>query len=317
MVDITYTIQMAAKISGVGVHTIRAWEKRYKAVVPKRDITGHRVYSRQDIEKLILLSELCLLGYSISKIATRSISDLKEQLKELGKTEDSLKSLEMNLYGDEEIKVDYAQSLTIILLALKAYKLDIVAQEVSKLKIVMNPREFALNLILPIMSELGSAVERGEYTVAHEHALSAILKFHLGHVLYRTNEHIEKKGQTILFCGIEEDYHEFGILIGSLLALYYKFNIYYLGPNLPIDSLVDTVKFLEADFIVVGATPVISNLGPNFLNNYMQKLISNTQLNTQVILGSQLAYNIPMEHKRRVKQFKTIEEFDAYLSKLL
>ena len=57
---------MASKISGVGVHTIRAWEKRYKALVPVRDAAGHRSYSKVDVEKLMLLSELCLLGYTIS-----------------------------------------------------------------------------------------------------------------------------------------------------------------------------------------------------------------------------------------------------------
>lgn len=85
MVSTTYTIQMASKLSGVGVHTIRAWEKRYKALEPSRDASGHRTYSKTDVEKLILLSELCLLGYTISKVANLSIPELKELLIDLGK----------------------------------------------------------------------------------------------------------------------------------------------------------------------------------------------------------------------------------------
>jgi MerR family transcriptional regulator, light-induced transcriptional regulator len=315
--EVSYTIQMAAKISGVGVHTIRAWEKRYKAIVPKRDLTGHRVYSKEDIEKLILLSELCLLGYSISKIASMSISDLKVQLKELGKTEDSIKSLEMNLYETETEFVDYNQSLTIILLALKSYKLDIVAKEISKLKIVMNPRDFALKIILPIMSELGEAVMRGDYTISHEHALSSIVKFHIGHILYRSDDQENKDYITMVFCGVEQDYHEFGILIGALLAIHYRIKIYYLGPNLPYASAIDAMKFLEANYIVVGATTVVSSLGPNYLNNYVTKLAQQLDDKVKVIVGSSLPLEVPKDLQKKVIHLKDLESFDRYLSLLV
>ena len=75
-----YSIQLASKISGVGVHTIRAWEKRYQAVVPQRNTSGRREYNDKDIERLSLLSELCTLGHSIGKIANLSTEDLKVQL---------------------------------------------------------------------------------------------------------------------------------------------------------------------------------------------------------------------------------------------
>jgi DNA-binding transcriptional MerR regulator len=315
--EVSYTIQMAAKISGVGVHTIRAWEKRYKAIVPKRDVTGHRVYSKEDIEKLILLSELCLLGYSISKIADLAVEELKSHLKKLGKSEDSIKSLEMNLYNNETEIVDYNQSLTIILLALKSYKLDIVAKEVSKLKIIMNPREFALKVIQPIMGELGEAVMRGDYTISHEHALSSIIKFHIGHILYRFDESESKDYITMVFCGVEQDYHEFGILMGALLALHYKIKIYYLGPNLPYDSAVDAMKFLDANYIVVGATSVVSSLGPNYLNNYVTKLLNNLNENIKVIVGSSIDLNISKGFSRRVVHLRDLESFDRYLSTLV
>ena len=53
-----YNIQIASKLSGVGTHTLRAWEKRYGAVIPMRNESGRRLYSDDDVEKLRLLSEL-------------------------------------------------------------------------------------------------------------------------------------------------------------------------------------------------------------------------------------------------------------------
>lgn len=312
--EVTYTIQMAAKISGVGVHTIRAWEKRYKAIVPKRDVTGHRVYSKEDVEKLILLSELCLLGYSISKIANQDLEELKQQLKALGKNESSIKNLEMSLYENHESEFDYSQSMTIILMALKSFKIDIISKELSKLKIFMSPREFALEVILPIMSELGYAVDRGEFTISHEHALSAILKFHTGHLLYRSHDLLERNYFTILFCGIEQDYHEFGILMGALIALHYQFNIIYLGPNLPADSLIDAAKYLNPNLIVLGATEIVATLGKNYVPNYYEKVLDSIPTTCQMAIGSSLTFEIREQYKKRVKHFKSMEEFDKYLA---
>jgi DNA-binding transcriptional MerR regulator len=314
--EVSYTIQMAAKISGVGVHTIRAWEKRYKAIVPRRDNTGHRVYSKEDIEKLILLGELCLLGYSISKISNNSIPELKEQLKLLGKAEDSIKSLEMSLYNTDIQKVDSAQALTILLMALKSYKLDIVTTEINKLKLVMNPRDFALDIVMPIMSELGMAVHRGEFTIIHEHAISAILKFHVGHILFQPKENLEKSYFNIIVCGIEQDLHEFGLLVAALIGIHYQYNIIYLGPNMPAESLVDAAKFLDANMVVLGATQIVSSFGNNYLNNYLSKVINGLDSKTEFILGSNLPIDLSLEQKKRVKQLKSLEEFDQYLSQL-
>ena len=123
-----YTIQMASKISGVGVHTIRAWEKRYKAIVPIRDEAGHRVYSKEDVEKLKLLSELCVLGYTISKIARLSSEELREQLSDLGKNSAITSANNLKLI-DENQDVNIEEMLIILRLALKSYKLDVISQD--------------------------------------------------------------------------------------------------------------------------------------------------------------------------------------------
>ncbi len=51
-----YNIQVASKLSGVGIHTLRAWEKRYQVVSPRRSDSGRRLYSQDDIVKLQLLA---------------------------------------------------------------------------------------------------------------------------------------------------------------------------------------------------------------------------------------------------------------------
>ena len=40
-----YKIGAVSKITGIGTETLRAWERRYEAVVPGRSESGDRVYS--------------------------------------------------------------------------------------------------------------------------------------------------------------------------------------------------------------------------------------------------------------------------------
>jgi DNA-binding transcriptional MerR regulator len=47
-----YSISAVARMLGVPVATIRTWEERYALVVPDRNPSGHRLFSRDQVEQL-------------------------------------------------------------------------------------------------------------------------------------------------------------------------------------------------------------------------------------------------------------------------
>lgn len=47
-----YSISAAARMIGVPVATLRTWEERYGLVVPDRNASGHRLFSRGQVEQL-------------------------------------------------------------------------------------------------------------------------------------------------------------------------------------------------------------------------------------------------------------------------
>jgi DNA-binding transcriptional MerR regulator len=73
-----YGIGAVARITGLTDHTIRVWERRYKAVVAKRTESGRRLYSAANVEKLGLLKQLTDKGIAIGKIATKSNAALRK-----------------------------------------------------------------------------------------------------------------------------------------------------------------------------------------------------------------------------------------------
>ena len=47
-----YSISAVARMIGVPVPTLRTWEDRYGLVVPERNVSDHRLYSREQVERL-------------------------------------------------------------------------------------------------------------------------------------------------------------------------------------------------------------------------------------------------------------------------
>lgn len=76
--DTTYGIGTVSRLTGISVHTIRVWERRYGAVVADRTPKGTRRYSPADVERLTLLKRLVDQGRPISTVAPLSDDDLRE-----------------------------------------------------------------------------------------------------------------------------------------------------------------------------------------------------------------------------------------------
>lgn len=74
-----YKIGAVSKITGIGTETLRAWERRYQAVVPSRSESGDRVYSSEDLSRLFLLKNLSDAGNSIGTIARLPLNQLKSK----------------------------------------------------------------------------------------------------------------------------------------------------------------------------------------------------------------------------------------------
>ncbi len=310
-----FTIQMVAKISGVGVHTIRAWEKRYKAVVPTRDGSGHRVYSKADLEKLILLNDLCQEGYSISKIANLATDELKQIHLELNK---EIVSVDEKISVDkgEKIIINPSETIVILKLALKSYKLDVVSKELAKIKNKLTIKDFVFKIIGPLVYDLGMAVHKGEYSIAQEHALSAIVKYHIGNILFQSDLNFKNR-PTYIVAGIEGDLHEFGILQAALLCQYHKINVYYLGANLPSDALSDTLSHLDVEGIIIGASIFIENFDRKMVEGYLNRVGSKLSARQKFILGHNVYdFTGSLNMDGEFIQCKSLEDLDKMLSQL-
>ena len=53
-----FTISRTAEIIGVQSHVLRFWEKKFSSINPKKNLSGRRFYSSNDIETLLKIKKL-------------------------------------------------------------------------------------------------------------------------------------------------------------------------------------------------------------------------------------------------------------------
>ncbi len=306
-----FNIQVASQLSGVASATIRAWEKRYNAVVPDRAENKHRLYSEKDIEKLALLYKLTELGQSIGKIAHLELSELKLIYSTLLHRPYD----ERHVVTPHHDKVDYDKILASLHLALEAYKLDIISHEFEKARNLVTPRDLCLNILIPLFQQIGMKVSRGELSVAQEHTLSAIVSSHIGQMMGHHYQKTSATNDLILITTPEGEMHQMGILAAALLCVHYSIKFIFLGASLPAVSLAEAANALQPSAILLGTTRYQLD-DHNTLEDYISQLRTNLHVQTNLMLGGNLKGFMKNDlDKQKIQFFPTLQALDEFLAK--
>lgn len=63
-----YPIREVSRLTGVNSVTLRAWERRYGLIRPRRTPKGHRLYAREDIERIEQILQWLNRGVPVSQV---------------------------------------------------------------------------------------------------------------------------------------------------------------------------------------------------------------------------------------------------------
>jgi DNA-binding transcriptional MerR regulator len=230
-----YPIRAVARMTGLSLDTLRAWERRYQVVTPARDQRG-RLYDDRDVERLKQLARLVDEGHAIG-----SLSAL---------TSTALARLEVPQRAPS--RGDNPVELAPLTRAMRQYDLQLVESMLNRHAAVLPPDALIFSVILPMLRETGARWEAGTIRPAQEHLVSATIRSILG-ALLRT---IAPPGgdEPMLFATLSGERHELGILSAAVLAAYAGRRVTYLGPDVPAGDLVHAANATDASTLVLCAT---------------------------------------------------------------
>jgi MerR family transcriptional regulator, light-induced transcriptional regulator len=242
-----YPIRAAAKLAGLSTDTLRAWERRYRAVVPARGKRG-RVYSPEQVARLRWLRDAVNAGHAIGQVAPLSDREIRLLLN------DSRSNNVSNRRGAGDL---HERTLSYVMAALERYDFAEAEAELSRLATLLAPRQLVLDVLLPLLRRVGAAWHSGRLHIAHEHMVSAILRSLLG-ALTRLYQ-VRSPAKKILITTPTGEMHEFGILTAALLAVGQGIGVVYLGTDLPAKEILRAAKKTNVELVLLGITRTRGN----------------------------------------------------------
>lgn len=282
-----YPIRAAAKLTGLSIDTLRAWERRYKAVVPERSDRG-RQYSREHIQRLSLLRDLVERGHAIGQIATHN----EEELRGLLAARPAARP------APDEAADGMVEP---ILQAFLEFRYTQANEELGRLAALLSPRDLVYRVVLPLMRETGVRTHEKDMGVAQEHLVSAALRNVLGSVM---RLYPSKPGaQKMLIATLSGELHEFGILAAAMVASIAGMDVILFGPNLPARELARAAEKTEAAFVLIGCC------GDATQASDVEDLAAALPPHTELWMGGKRLHQ--PETTRTIRTFADIESFES------
>ena len=323
-----YGVKALATYTGVNAHTLRIWERRYGVVKPARTPNGRRAYTQADADRLCLIAELTNKGHAISSIASLSMAELEKMLGDSTRSVRASEGLRSNSVDSSKAKVS-AMFLNRMVTALEAFHLRDLSGQLATSRMNFSVTDFIYQIVLPLIARIGMLVNEERLSIAHEHALSAILKtqiyqsiYHIGQSRSRYSDSVIPHTQSVVIATQEGDHHEFGILLASLLAESRGLSTHFFGCNMPAKSLAEAANALQSPIVLVGRTirmPVVSATGDVISQKeYLKELDRSLLAKTEIWIGGVLEEKaLTFRARHKLIHLKSLEQLDKRFSTLV
>jgi MerR family transcriptional regulator, light-induced transcriptional regulator len=240
-----YPIKVVSQMTGLSVHVIRAWEKRYNVVEPDRTETNRRLYSEEDIEKLKLLNNALHLGHHIGGIANLSLIELKNLLPKESSDSTEIKNDTVPINSEKIVAEILADGME----AIKNYDAKKLESILLNASARLTQPILIEELIIPLVYKVGDLWHSGEIRVANEHLASSVVRGFLFNLLesYSLND----SAPVMVSATPRGQEHELGALIVGVVAASSGWKVIYLGSNLPAEEVGAVVSHLNARVVAL------------------------------------------------------------------
>jgi MerR family transcriptional regulator, light-induced transcriptional regulator len=244
-----YTIRQAAKLSGVSEATLRAWERRYGVVSPRRTEAGYRVYDDASLAVVSTMRRLIDAGWA-PREAGRAICE-NEASAFMAASPRQTPATNASSTPEPSNAVDWLRRFVA-----SAGVMDMVAvEECLDAGFALGSFEHVIDAWLsPTLEALGEAWARGELDVAAEHAASHAVHRRLAAAFQAAGS--RPRGPAVVVGLPPGSLHELGALAFATALRRLGHNVLYLGADVPLTSWRTAVQAHGARAAVLAvATP--------------------------------------------------------------
>jgi DNA-binding transcriptional MerR regulator/methylmalonyl-CoA mutase cobalamin-binding subunit len=224
-----YTPAELQKASGVSLHTLRTWERRYGILAPVRTPGGHRRYTETDLTLLRWLRQCTDKGLSVRQ-ALDTFALHVPQGSSLAPPVLALDAAEALLRQREDLAAG------ILSRALAAYPLETLSLEIAG----------------RAADHLGEALEQGRTSLSGLRLAATFLSRYLERLMGTTT--LLQGPPSTIVTTVPGDAHGIGSVIGTLLLRRAGIPTGYFGTSPTLEELADCLSHQQPDVLVLSAS---------------------------------------------------------------
>lgn len=229
-----FPIREVARLTGVNPVTLRAWERRYGLILPVRTESGHRLYSRADIETVSRILEWTERGVAVSKVG-RLLARDAQQADAIRAERDAVEDSEwpqwrarllqaISAFDDRQLESVYGQIFS-------AYPLNVAFQDI----------------LMPLWNDL--LRHQGRFGQASEWLFfDAFLRVQ---TFLRLQIASASPAPRVLLSAMPGEYRKLELLVAALLMSGEGLTVKVLGLGQPVDELTLVCEKIRPQALVI------------------------------------------------------------------
>jgi methanogenic corrinoid protein MtbC1 len=229
--------------TGFSSDLLRKWRQRYGFPMQETVAGGKAFYSRETVNRLLLIKRLLENGFLPAQVVSRSPLELDRLLLAIANdapnpsVNESIKKLIERLKHTDQVGF--------LALLVKARAKGTLT-------------EFVTNTVAPLLTSVGVAWSTGEIEVYHEHLCSTIIEryLHAEILLCKPKRGFQKI--LILLATPPEEHHALGLLMAEAALADQGAKTISLGTNIPLNDLKLAAISCQADIVALSLSFAIS-----------------------------------------------------------
>jgi len=231
--DRTYEIHEVAELTGLAPARLRAWERRYDVVRPRRMANGYRAYTADQVALLRAFARLIEGGERIGDLVARPREDV---------------------LSHGEIRFPQHSPQAALVDAVRRFDRERLEGLTAQQLALRGLKAFATDVVIPLAEVVGDLWALGKIPIAGEHMASEVVL----HVLKGGLRVTRGSGPLVVAGCLPGERHEWGVLATLAVIQEEGWRVHYLGADLPVEEVLEAAwKLSPAAVGLSGSDPSI------------------------------------------------------------
>jgi len=218
--------------TGIGEHTLRAWERRFGFPDPHRLESGHRRYPADQVQQLLLINAALNCGYRAGDVVPLGRTELEDLLRDCGALDPGVAN---------EITDSIIENT---LEACRRFDRETLVNSLNSDASLLGIRRFLRERVVPLLEAVGASWAQGRLEIRHEHFFSEVLEESLRSL--RAGLDPSGRGRPVILATLPDELHGLGLHIVGLAVAATGRRVRVLGPHLPVGEIVQAADATDA-----------------------------------------------------------------------